>query len=405
MNVSTMRKVDKWAGVPVCWLLTRWRRLMDRFARPVRGPVRSILFVKPAEQGATVLAWPAIRQAIERVGRDHVYFLVFQENRFILDALDIIPPENVFTIPTSGLFRLIRGTLRTLRRLRKRRIDAAVDFEFFARASAVLTYLSGARRRVGLHAFSGEAPYRGDLMTHRLHFNPHLHISQFFQMQVAALDVPAEQMPALDLPVPQPIGELPPLKLQADELEQMRRKLFLAAGQPPSGPLVLLNANCSDLLPLRRWPSDNYVELCKRLLKRYDNIHIAFTGSPEEAAGVEPLLRRIDHYRTFSLAGKTTLRELLVLYHLAKVLVTNDSGPAHFAALTPVHVVALFGPETPLLFGLRNARGHAMSAGLPCSPCVSVYNNRLSPCRRNICLERITVDAVFELVCRLIETD
>ena len=51
------------------------------------------------------------------------------------------------------------------------------------------------------------------------------------------------------------------------------------------------------------------------------------------------------------------MRELLTLYTLADVLVTNDSGPAHFASLTPVHTVVLFGPETPLLFGSRSA-GH-----------------------------------------------
>ena len=55
--------------------------------------------------------------------------------------------------------------------------------------------------------------------------------------------------------------------------------------------------------------------------------------------------------RAVSFAGQTTLRELLTLYTIADVLVTNDSGPAHFASLTPVHTVVLFGPETPRLFG------------------------------------------------------
>jgi ADP-heptose:LPS heptosyltransferase len=385
--------------------MTAGRRLISLLLRP-RTPaaVRRILFVKPAEQGATVLAWPAIQQAIQRVGRENVYFLVFQENRFILDALDVIPPENVLTISTKGLLNMIRQTLAVVIRLRGLGIDAAIDYEFYARASAVLTYLSGAPIRVGLHAFAGEGPYRGNLMTHRLHFNPHIHISQFFQVQLAAVDVPPDRLPALDMPVPEPIGELPPLKLAAGELETVRAKVRQAGSWMEGQPLVLLNANCSDLLPLRRWPEQRYVELTRRLLDRYDDLHIAFTGAPEEAPGVEALLRRIDRPRTFSLAGKTTLRELLVLYHLARVLVTNDSGPAHFAALTPIHVIALFGPETPRLFGLRTRHGHALSAGLPCSPCVSVHNNRLSPCRRNVCLERITTDEVFDLVCQVLES-
>ena len=42
--------------------------------------------------------------------------------------------------------------------------------------------------------------------------------------------------------------------------------------------------------------------------------------------------------------------DLLVLYMRREILVTNDSGPAHFASLTPIHVASLFGPETPALF-------------------------------------------------------
>jgi ADP-heptose:LPS heptosyltransferase len=224
-------------------------------------------------------------------------------------------------------------------------------------------------------------------------------------VQLAAMDFPPERLPSLDMPIPPAIGELPPLKLAAGELDTVRAKLRQAGGWSDEKPLVLLNANCSDLLPLRRWADDRYVDLARRLLDRYENVNIAFTGAPEEAPGVEALLRRIGRQRTFSMAGKTTLRELLVMYHLARVLVTNDSGPAHFAALTPVHVVALFGPETPRLFGLRNARGHALTANLPCSPCVSVHNNRLSPCRRNICLEKITTDEVFSLVCGILDSD
>ncbi len=48
--------------------------------------------------GSTVLAYTAIRRAVEMVGRENVYFVVFAENRFILDLLDLIPPENVFAI-------------------------------------------------------------------------------------------------------------------------------------------------------------------------------------------------------------------------------------------------------------------------------------------------------------------
>src|SRR5439155_11544098 len=98
--------------------------------------------------------------------------------------------------------RTLVSAVKALWRLRRARIDAAIDLEFFARSSAALACLSGARRRVGYHAFAGEASYRGNLMTHRLSFNPYLHTSQAFRVMVEALDRPAEAFPRFDAPPP-----------------------------------------------------------------------------------------------------------------------------------------------------------------------------------------------------------
>ena len=93
----------------------------------------------------------------------------------------------------------------------------------------------------------------------------------------------------------------------------------------------------------------------------------------------------------------------MLIPSLAEVLVTNDSGPAHFATLTPIHAVTLFGPETPDLFAARTSRNTVLWAGIACSPCVSAYNNRQSPCRDNVCMQALTVEQVFGEVCRIYE--
>jgi ADP-heptose:LPS heptosyltransferase len=128
------------------------------------------------------------------------------------------------------------------------------------------------------------------------------------------------------------------------------------------------------------------------------------TGGPNEGPVVATIVAQVGSERCFNLAGRTTLRQLLVIYGLAEVLVTNDSGPAHFAALTPIDVVTLFGPETPRLFAARTIRNHVFWAGIACSPCVSALNGRTSSCRDNVCMQRIDVDRVFDEVCRVYET-
>jgi hypothetical protein len=89
---------------------------------------------------------------------------------------------------------------------------------------------------------------------------------------------------------------------------------------------------------------------------------------------------------------------LLVLFCVADVLVTNDSGPGHFAALTSINTVVLFGPETPALFGPVGENQHALYAGLACSPCVSALNHRFSMCKNNVCMQAITVEQVYKRV-------
>ncbi len=405
MNVATMRRLDRWLGVPACFGLTVLRRCADAMRLGTNAPpapVRRILVVKPAEQGATVLAYPALRRAVEMVGRENVYFLVFEENRFILDCLDVIPEENVIAVSGRGVFGTLLSLLGGVRRARRIGTDAAIDLEFFARSSAVLSYLSGARVRVGLHRDGDPAPYRGDLMTHRVRYNPNLHTMQTFLLMVEAAGVPPEELPSLMEAPPAADGNVPQFAVAEEELTHVRQKLQQEAGTDEVSPLVLLNANASDLIPLRRWPTERYVQLAKRLLHQYSSLRIGFTGAPDERAKIEPVLDEIGSDRCLCMAGRTTLRELLVLYHLADVLVTNDSGPAHFAALTPIETVTLFGPETPALFGAQTPRSHIIWKGMPCSPCVSAYNNRVSDCQNNRCMRGIEVDEVFDKVCQLL---
>jgi ADP-heptose:LPS heptosyltransferase len=383
LDTRKLQIIDRIVGVPLCAFLTLVRRLKgDRFV-PERVEVpRNILFVKLAEQGSTVLAYPAISRAIQLVGRENVFFLVFEENRFILDAMGLIPPENVITIRHKHPLELGWQVLRALMRVRRQRLEAAVDLEFFSRGSAVLTFLSGVRQRVGFHTFFGDGPYRGDLMTHRLTYNPYLHTSQIFLLMVAALEQPVPRSGKLSVPVPQIEKWVPDFEPIKGEQEQVRS--------------LLQQETASDLLPLRKWPVERYVSLAQRLLEAFPEIHIGLTGAPDESGPIEAMVREIGSPRCFSLAGKTTLRQLLVLYTLSELLITNDSGPAHFAAMTQINTVTLFGPETPALFGARTPRAITIWEGLACSPCVNAYNNRQSSCTNNVCMQKITVDRVFE---------
>lgn len=397
MRATTIRFLDYWLGIPVCAFLTLLRGLSHFAAsegKPAARP-RRVLFLKFIEQGATVLAQDAIRLAVREVGRDNVFFCVFESNRAILDVLDTVPARNILSIRDRALAPFLADFLRAAWYVRSHQIDSVIDMEFFSRASAIFAFLSGAANRVGLHRFTGELPYRGDLMTRRVQFLPHLHISVQYLILVAALFRSHDDEPLLKLPIgdirADAVGEPPRFVPRPAELERMRTRV----GGTTARPIVILNPNASDLLPLRKWPTERFTLLASRVLTTYPEARIVLTGVPSERAGAEAVCRELGSARVVSVAGETSLPELLTLYCLADVLVTNDSGPGHFASLTPVHAIVLFGPETPRLFGPL-ASATVIWKELACSPCVSVFNHRLSPCRNNVCMQSITVDEVFD---------
>lgn len=401
MNPELIRKIDKFAGIPACAALTLHRMLRRRVRgeTPPDAPVRKVLFIKMTEQGATLLAYRAIEEVVARVGRENAYFWTFEENRAIIDMLNMVPPQNVIGVRSKNPLLFAMDGLRSLQRVRELGIDATIDLEQFTRAPAILAYLTGATRRAGLHRFTSEAPYRGDLLTHRVQYNAYLHTARNYHHIAQALFEACDQAPFLKRPVPDTLGgNLPRFEPGADEVARVRHLLEVAAGGPVARRVVLLNPNASDLLPLRKWPAERFVALGRRLVEAHDDVTVVFTGGPEERDAAEAITRAVASPRAVSMAGRTSLRDLFVLYTLSDVLVTNDSGPAHFASMTDVAIVTLFGPETPLLYGPLGKRSHVVWAQLACSPCVNAFNHRFSPCRDNVCMQAITVEQVYDRV-------
>src|SRR5678810_1083668 len=96
--------------------------------------------------------------------------------------------------------------------------------EFLSRASAAITFLTGARRRVGFHAYFGGGLWRGDLMTHRLVYNPHLHTSDAFLTLIEAAELDPSNLPMLPIH-PEGSNEPPRFQPSSAEVSEVRRKL------------------------------------------------------------------------------------------------------------------------------------------------------------------------------------
>lgn len=405
LGPQLIRVIDRLAGIPLCAFLTLFERTKAVFRPRSAEAPRRIVFIKLIEMGAGVLAYPAFAEAERMVGRKNMYILVLDENRIIFDVLDCFPPENIITIDGSTLGSFATGLWRAIRRVRREQVDTAVDLEGLTRSSAIITWLTGARNRAGYHNFTCEGPYRGRLFTRELNYTFEHHVSEMFLALVHALRSPANQTPMLKERIPRPDAALPEFTPGEGEVNRVRELLAEKAGHEVSGKIVVLNTKCTDLLPVRRWPIDRYVELGKRMLKEFSGITIVITGPEREVDLAREIAADIGpEERVFSIAGRTSMRELLTLYCISDLVVSSDSGPCHFASLTTIRSVCLFGPETPLLYGPLGGRARVITANLACSPCMSILNHRLSPCTDNRCMQEISVDEVLEAVAESLGT-
>lgn len=396
MDFQKAKQLDRWIGLPVCLLLSAaeiFRKIFGLRAPVKNPPLKRILFIGLSEMGSNVLAHGATEKIKNDYPRAEIFFLVFDENKEAVALLGNIKSENILTIRHANLWTLFTGTLRFLKKTRRSSMDAVIDMELFSRYSSALAYMSGAKVRVGFHGYSIRGLNRGILLTHRVQFNPYKHISRNFMALARALTADPSDQPLVKEGWEEPVNGLPGPFLAADQGVSILRKLkHENPAITDQSRLVVINPDCATRLPLRRWPAEKYGLLAERLLQLPDLFVVAVGIGPNEAGPA------VKHERYINLIGKTTLRELLDLFSIAKVLVSHDSGAVHLASVTGIAIVVMFGPETPFLYGPLNENKTVLSKDIFCSPCFSPFNNRTSVCGNNVCMKQISVDEVFRAV-------
>ncbi len=399
MNVGFQRAVDRYVGVPVCAALSLLHRLSPRPV--VAKPPRRILVILLSEMGSLVLAHPMFARLTTLYPGASIHALLFGRNREVLDLLEIIPRENVLTLDDHSLGRFAADSLRVLRTLRSLKFDVVIDCELFARVSSIFSGLSGAPLRVGFHRHTQEGLYRGSFINRPVLYNPYRHLSLQFLTLVAAIEsetVPRGKDAAAVVCEPPPMLAFP-----KEELRQIAARLHTDFPSIKDKSLVLVYPS-GGLLPIRAWPRENYFQLCASLLR--EGHAVGIIGLPADKPIGQAVVAYCRNPNCIDLTGYTqSVRHLLAIFHRASLLITNDGGPGQFAALAPIPTIVLFGPETPLLYGPLPKNSFCFHVPLPCSPCLTAYNHRTSPCDGdNQCLKRITPEQVVAKALELLRS-
>ena len=398
MDPDTMRLIDRWAGIPLCfvtgvlsWIKSTLSPKSENYTKTYSPEI--IIFIGLAEIGALVVAYPAIQEARKQYPNSRVCFITGPAGFQTLELMGF-EKEEILLMRMSSLSGMFLDLIRIRKNFGGKSVSAIV-LEPFTRISALLTVWIGASQRIGCHRFFNEGSYIGSFLTHRLVFNPHLHASQTYFALSKALSEPISTQPLLKEKIPSQKGNRLKIIIQEDDRKALQNRLKLENPETALEKIIILNANASDIVPLRKWPMDRFVELGRELLEN-SSITIILTGSPEEKDACEDLALQISPDRTINFAGKTSFKELITLYSISDLLITNDSGPVHFASTTEIPILALFGPETPKIFGPMSPNAKVISLELACSPCVSVFNQKKSSCDDNQCMKQISVQMVVK---------
>jgi ADP-heptose:LPS heptosyltransferase len=438
MKISVQRAIDRWAGQALCALLSLWQGLKNRlsWSKPQAAPAYSataprILIILLSEMGSVVLAQAMFAELTQRFPGADLHVLQLKKNQSVMQLLGFVPEDNLHSLDDSSAVKLLSDLFTVTRHLRHLQFDGVIDCELFSRISALLSYGSGARIKVGFTAHTQEGLYRGSFINHPVPYNTYQHISlQFVGLarvltkalvdgvapasklihtsaadanpQAAALPH-SSRRPLNRLILPKLQTQLPQLDIDRAELHDFQKRLqndFVVLKDGASAAIqsrVVLLYVSGGALPIRAWPEANYTQLALDLLAR--GYTVGLIGLPEDTPQAQRVLTAAQSPACLDLTGYTrNLRELLYLFHSADLLITNDGGPGHFASLTPISSIVFFGPETARLYGPLSARATVLESGMACSPCLTAYNHRDSFCDGdNQCLKVISTSTVLNL--------
>ena len=383
MNWKLIRLIDTYIGIPLLYAVQCIRVCVPFRARARRDTVaRRILLVKFWGIGNLFMMLPAASALKAAHPHAEIELLTLGTNREAARATGAFAA--VHTIETSGIGRFVVTSLRQVRVLRRRNYDRIVDFEQFAKYSALFCATLGRNRTVG---FRTQGQHRHFLYARSVDYDNTVHITRSYQRLAGAAD--ARQ----DAPLPDP---------------ERPYAAALPAGLPKGmhilreRMLVLMHPGTSGNFEERRWPGSHYAALADLLIEHHDAA-ILLTGLREEsplADAVRGAVRRKD--RVTDLSGRLSFPEFLALVRTSDLVVSSDTAPVHLASAAGIPVVGLYGPNTPLLYGPWGGNGLACYRKLACSPCITNFNAKTHVCRhpdgKGTCMRNILPEEVYRSI-------
>lgn len=282
--------------------------------------------------------------------------------------------------PANGDARATRGTIDLVRRLRTERFEVAVLLTNSFR-SAMVVRLAGVPRRVG-YARDGRAWLLTDTLD---------------PPRAGRTYIPTPALDYYNLLIRRigcgEVGDAMSLATSAKEEASIEARLGELAGRRP---LVVLNPG-ANYGSAKCWPAEKYAALSDRLVRECGATVVASLSPKEREIGERIEAAVHEPIKTYVDLGIGLLRALVKRCDL---LVTNDTGPRHFAPAFNVPVVTVFGSSDPAWTITRFDKERIVKLDLDCQPCME----RTCPLKHHACMRDLSVEMVFEAAREMLDT-
>ncbi|MFH2092444.1 MAG: glycosyltransferase family 9 protein [Pseudomonadota bacterium] len=325
--------------------------------------IRHILIVKPSALGDIVHSLPFLAVLSQQFPKAKIDWVVgyglhwFLEGHPLINKLWVIKKDqwkNIGQLPT---------TLKEINQLQKglkaRNYDVCIDLSGLLR-SGLICWASRATFKLGFKESDEGSPF---FYTHKIHGSMNIHaIDRYLEI--------AKFMGCSIEKIEYPFAPYDPDPLILQGLPDRFCVMSPSAGKPAN-----------------RWQAHKFGQLASKL--GLPTIVVASSAEADIAR------KMVDHSKgkAISMAGKTSLKELVALIAKARFFVCNDTGPMHIAAALNIPVFAIFGPANPVRTGPYGDIHTVIRQDLACSPCYAQ-----KPCADFKCMNEISVEKVLGLI-------
>jgi lipopolysaccharide heptosyltransferase II len=345
-------------------------------------PPKNILAIKIVGIGDTVLMLTSLARLRRRFPDTRISVLVTPLSAGIIARQQAV--DDVIVYDLFGKDRGLFGLLALIRTLRRRGFDCVLDFEQHFNATALLSYLSGAPRRIGFYYGGGP---RKRLFTDPVFLEPRRHMVDSFVRLLEPLGIE-----------PGPVETLERIFVGPDD-EEAARDWLRARKIGEGDSLFGIHAGSGPRAPRRRWPPERFAEIVRRLTEQH-KAHVILTGSAQERELNEEIIRLAGGGAAHSTAGDLSIIQTAAVISKCSAFLSNDTGPMHIAAAAGVPTVGLFGPDLPCRYRPIGKGNVAIHKNPPCAPCVNIYKGQVRDCDDPVCIKQIDVEEVWNEMLR-----